>query len=76
MSSSKPKPSKQQKELETIQIERNRQLRVENARETTKTFSDNIAFRRRLRGVFSLLSGGFGGFPGSGSGANTQLGSS
>jgi len=68
--SSKPKQTKQQKQLETISIERERQLRVENARETTKTFADNLAFRRKLRGIFSLLSGGFGGFPGgSGGGA-------
>jgi len=68
--SRKSKQTKQQKELETISIERERQLRVENARETTKTFSDNLAFRRKLRGIFSLLSGGFQGF----SGGNTQLG--
>ena len=47
-----------------------RQLRVENARQTTKAFSDNLAFRRKLRGIFSLLSGGFSGF----SNSNTQLG--
>ncbi len=62
--SSKPKQSKQSKELERIQIERERQLRVERARETTRAFSDNLAFRRRLRGIFSLMSGGFKGFPG------------
>ena len=77
----KPKQTAQQKELERISIERERQLRVENARQTTKAFSDRIAFRKKLRGVFSLLSGGFKGFP-SGGGAppgatpppNTQLG--
>ena len=60
---SKPKQTAAQKELEQITIEREKQLRVENARETTKAFSDNIAFRKKLRGVFSLLSGGFKGFP-------------
>ncbi len=69
--SRKPKQTAQQKELENISIERERQLRVENARQTTKTFSDNLAFRRKLRGMFSLLSGGFKGF----SGSNQQLGS-
>ncbi len=61
--SRKPKQTAAQKELEQISIEREKQLRVENARETTKAFSDNIAFRRKLRGIFSLLSGGFKGFP-------------
>ena len=60
--SSKPKQSAESKELERIQIEREKQLRVENARQTTKAFSDNLAFRRKLRGIFSLLSGGFAGF--------------
>jgi len=63
--SSKPKQTAAQKELERISIERERQLRVENARQTTKVFSDNIAFRNKLRGIFSLLSGGFKGFLGS-----------
>ena len=71
--STKPKQTTQQKQLEQISIERERELRVENARQTTKTFSDNIAFRRKLRGIFSLLSGGFKGFPSSGT--NQQLGS-
>lgn len=70
--SRKPKQTAQQKELEQISIERERQLRVENARQTTKTFSDNLAFRRKLRGIFSLLSGGFKGFQSSGS--SQQLG--
>ena len=70
MSRNKPKQTPQQKELESISIERERQLRVENARQTTKTFSDNLAFRRKLRGIFSLLSGGFKGF----TSGNTQLG--
>jgi len=63
--SSKPKQTAQQKELERLSIERERQLRVENARQTTKAFSDNLAFRKKLRGIFSLLSGGFSGFLGS-----------
>ena len=62
---SKPKQTAAQKELERISIERERQLRVENARETTRVFSDQLAFRKKLRGVFSLLSGGFKGFLGS-----------
>jgi len=68
---SKPKQTAAQKELEQISIEREKELRVENARQTTRAFSDNIAFRKKLRGIFSLLSGGFQGFPaglGSGSG--------
>ena len=65
--SSKSKPTKRQKELEKIQVERERELRVERARETTRAFSDQIAFRRRLRGIFSLLSSGFKGFPSGGS---------
>ena len=74
--SSKPKQTAEQKELERISIERERQLRVENARQTTKTFSDNIAFRKKLRGVFSLLSNGFKGFQlGSGGGRELMAGS-
>ena len=65
---SKPKQTQAQKDLEQISIEREKELRVENARQTTKAFSDNIAFRRKLRGIFSLLSGGFQGFLGSGGG--------
>ena len=61
--SSKPKQTAQQKELERISIEREKELRVENARQTTKAFSDNLAFRKKLRGIFSLLSAGFKGFP-------------
>jgi hypothetical protein len=64
--SSKPKQTEQQKQLERIQIERERQLRVENARQTAKTFSDQLAFRKKLRGIFSLLSGGMKGFPSGG----------
>lgn len=62
MKSSKPKQTESQKQLEQISIERERQLRIENARQTTKSFSDNIAFRRKLRGMFSVLSNGFKGF--------------
>lgn len=72
---SKPKQTKQQKELERISLEREKTLRVENARQTTKAFSDNLAFRRKLRGIFSLLSGGFKGFLGS-SGAQATGGGS
>lgn len=68
---SKPKKSKAEKQLQQISLERERELRVENARQTTKVFSDNIAFRRKLRGVFSLLSGGFKGFS-----SQTALGTS
>ena len=87
MGSSKgPKQTAQQKELELISIEREKELRVENAKQTTKTFSDQLAFRRKLRGMFSLLSGGFKGFtpgdgrsgtpgPSSGSGVNPMSGS-
>ena len=60
--SSKPKQSEESRKLEQMAIEREKQLRVENARETTKAFSDNLAFRQKLRGIFSLLSGGFKGF--------------
>ena len=63
--SSSPRQTAAQKELERISIERERQLRVENARQTTKVFSDQLAFRNKLRGIFSLLSGGFKGFLGS-----------
>ncbi|TFH60917.1 MAG: hypothetical protein E4G91_08315 [Candidatus Zixiibacteriota bacterium] len=72
--SSKPKQTQQQIELEKLSIERERQLRVENARQTTSAFSDNLAFRRKLRGIFSLLSGGFKGFPAGSS--STSSGSS
>lgn len=59
----KQKQTAAQKELEQISIEREKQLRVENARETSRSFKDNLAFRRKLRGIFSLLSAGFSGFP-------------
>lgn len=45
-----------------MQVERMRQLNVENARQTTRNYSDNIAARRRLRGIMALMSKGFGGF--------------
>ena len=70
----KPKRTKAQIELERISVERERQLNVEKARESTRAFSDNIAFRKKLRGVFSLLSGGFGGFPKLGSGGGRDGG--
>jgi len=68
--SKKQKQSKASKQLEQLSIERERQLRVENARETTRAFSDQLAFRKKLRGIFSLLSGGFQGF----TSGQTQLG--
>ena len=71
--SSKPKQSAASKNLEQLSIERERQLRVENARETTKAFSDNLSFRKKLRGIFSLLSGGFKGFLGSSGGQPTSV---
>jgi hypothetical protein len=73
--SSKPKQSAESKELERIAIEREKQLNVENARQTTRAFSDQVAFRKKLRGIFSLLSGGFTGFPqGMGSSAGAGRG--
>lgn len=76
--SSKPKQTAGQKELERSAIEREKQLRVERARETTRAFSENVAFRKKLRGIYSLLSGGFAGFPmplGSGGGRVLEAGS-
>jgi len=73
---SKPKQSAESQELERIAIEREKQLRVENARQTTRAFSDNIAFRKKLRGMFSLLSGGFKGFPKGAGGGGSSGGSS
>ena len=67
----KPKQSASELKLQEMSLERERKLRVENARETTAAFSDNIAFRRKLRGMFSLMSGGYKGFqsnPGGGGG--------
>lgn len=46
-----------------MQIEQNRQLTVDKARAQTKAFTDQLAFRRKLRGIFSLMSGSFQGFP-------------
>lgn len=74
MSTSAPKQTAQQKQLEGIQIERERQLRVENARATTKQFDEQIQFRRKLRGIFSLLSSGFTGFSSGSGSSGTQLG--
>lgn len=76
--SSKPKQTAAQKELERSAVEREKQLRVERARETTRAFSENVAFRKRLRGIYSLLSAGFEGFPsalGSGGGRILEAGS-
>ncbi len=70
----KPKQSAESRRLQEIQLEREKQLRIERARETSKAFSDNLAFRRKLRGIFSLLSGGFKGFPG-GTGGSGGAGS-
>ena len=72
--SSKPKQSEASKELERISIQREKDLRVENARQTTRAFSDNIAFRKKLRGIFSLLSNGFKGFPNLGAGGGLGTG--
>ena len=72
--SSRNKQTPEQLHLQEQQLERARELRVENARETTRAFDENIQFRRRLRGVFSLLSNGFGGFPGQGGGGKANLG--
>jgi len=68
------KQTKRQKELEKIAIQREKDLTIERARESTKAFSDNLAFRKKLRGMFSLLSGGYAGFPAGGS-AGTASGS-
>lgn len=51
----------EQRKLEQNQIERTRELRVDAAREGSKNFQDQNAFRRRLRGIMSLMSGGFKG---------------
>lgn len=58
----KSQPTAEQRKLEQMQIERERTLRVEKAREESKSFSDQLAFRKRLRGFFSVMSGGFQGF--------------
>lgn len=58
-----PQITPEQRKLEQAQVERMRELRVESARESAKNFADQNAFRRRLRGLVSLLgSGGFKGF--------------
>jgi len=51
---------------DAAQKARDADLRVERARELNKDFSEQTAFRRRLRGIFSLLSNGFKGFSGLG----------
>ena len=67
----KPKVTKAQKQLEKSSVQREEQLRVERAREASKTFTDQMAFRKRMRGIFSLMSNGFQGF-----GSSKNLGSS
>ena len=62
MSFGSPKVTTQQKRLADSQEERERQLRVDQAKQENRQFEDQVAFRRRLRGVFSLLSSGFKGF--------------
>ena len=59
----KSSPTPEERQLQQMQIERDKELRVENARETTRAFSEQMAMRRKMRGIFSLLSGGFKGFP-------------
>lgn len=53
----------QQKILERRQIERDRQLTVDRQRAQGKAFADELAFRKKLRGFYTLLSAGFKGFP-------------
>jgi len=62
MKKSSPQPTAEQRQLEALQLERGRELRVENARVTTAAFSDAMQARNKLRGIFSVLSGGFAGF--------------
>jgi hypothetical protein len=63
MFGSKPKgPTPEQRDLEAAQTERLKELRVDTAREQSRNFSEQNAVRRRLRGLTSLLSGGFKGF--------------
>lgn len=56
------KESRASKDARKRSEERERELRVETARAQSKSFDDQLAFRRRLRGIFSLLQGGFKGF--------------
>ena len=56
-------PSKTQKALEKRQLERERQLTVDRQRAQGRAFTDQLAFRKKLRGMWSLLSAGFQGFP-------------
>lgn len=58
----KPKISAEQRSAMAVQQERERQLRIEKAREGERSMQDQVAFRRRLRGVTALLSKGFQGF--------------
>ena len=62
MTKKSPGPTAEQRKLEANQLERQRELRVDSARETGKNFQEQNAFRRRLRGIVSLLSGSFKGF--------------
>ena len=57
-----PAPSAEDRALKKAQVTRMEELRVEGARETSKTLRDQMAFRRKLRGMFSLLSNDFKGF--------------
>ena len=63
MKPSRPKPTQEQRELEAAQAERLKELRVENARETAKAYQESVSFRMRMRGIHSMLSNGFQGFP-------------
>lgn len=63
MKQSKPKKSPEQQQLEENQLERAKELRVEQAKETNQSREDMIAFRNRMRGFRSLLSGTYRGFP-------------
>jgi hypothetical protein len=62
-------PTKTQRALEQRQLARERELTVDRQRAAARAFTDQIAFRRKLRGMWSLLSNGFKGFPG---GAQSQ----
>ena len=59
----KSSPTAEERQLQTIQQERERELRVERARETTRAFSEQMAMRRKMRGIMSLMTAGFKGFP-------------
>lgn len=57
-----PGPSVEQVKLANEQKKRETEQRVELARERDRQDQDRQGFRRKLRGVFSLLSGNFKGF--------------